>query len=218
MFFVLLTLATALLQTPAGLQARPQKAPAPPELAAPVAAALGDAAVSVEIGSGVSLEFWFVKVLPLKAGSSDAPAWTAVEEGTLVGALRVSANYPDIRGRVIKPGVYTLRYGIQPSDGDHLGVSPFRDFLLVSPAALDSDTAARGHQGTIELSKRTVGGSHPAVLSIDPPVATAKDPVLGTHTTELGHTALVVEVPAARGGAPAGALRFGLVLIGRIEP
>ena len=56
-------------------------------------------------------------------------------------------------GAVIKPGVYTLRYGVQPDNGDHLGVSPHRQFLLISPAADDRNPAPQGHDGTVELSK-----------------------------------------------------------------
>jgi len=112
----------------------------------------------------------------------------------------------DIRGRVMKAGVYTLRYGIQPKTDDHFGVSPFRNFLLLSPAAIDTDPAARDHDGTVELSAQTLGGKHPAVLSIDPPAA--KDAPLAVYTTDLGHKSLIVEV---------GKLKFGIVLIGRIR-
>ena len=90
--------------------------------------------------AGTTLDFWFVTSLPLQAGG--APSWQQTEEGTIVGAVRVSAVYRDIRGRTIKPGTYTLRYGIQPANGDHLGVSPFREFLLLSPAAADTPSTA----------------------------------------------------------------------------
>jgi hypothetical protein len=174
----------------------------PSEIAAPVAAMLAPGGVRATVGP-TTITFWWVKELP-KASWSDTP------EGTLVGAVKIDKDFRDIRGRVIKAGTFTLRYGIQPANGDHLGVSPFREFLLLSPAAHDSDPAARGHDGTIELSKETIGGSHPAVWSLDPPVAT--EAPLSVHTTDLGHKALVMEVPAA-----GGALRFGLVLIGKIE-
>ena len=203
-------------QSAATIQARGQTDAVPPALAAPIASALGSGGVHVDTGKG-TLDFWWVKAVALKADSSGPPAWSAVEEGTLVGAVRVATDFPDIRGRIVKAGVYTLRYGLQPSNGDHLGVSPFREFLLIGPAGLDTDVAPRGHDGTIEISKRTIGGSHPAAWSIDPPSATAKEPVLGTHTTDLGHQSVIVEVPATRGGSPAGTLRFGVVLAGRIE-
>ena len=149
--------------------------------------------------NGTTITFWWVADLP---GAS----WTDVPEGTLVGAVKLDADMRDIRGRPLKAGVYTLRYGIQPKTDDHFGVSPFRNFLLLSPAAVDKDPAARDHDGTIELSKQTLGGDHPAVWSIDPPAG--KDPPLTVYTTDLGHKSLIVEV---------GKLKFGIVLIGRIR-
>jgi len=106
----------------------------------------------------------------------------------------------------MKAGVYTLRYAIQPATDDHFGVSPFRDFLLLSPAAIDKTPDVLGHDGTIDLSKQTlVNSKHPAVWSIDPPAG--KDAPLSVYTTDLGHKSLIVEV---------GKLKFGIVLIGRI--
>jgi hypothetical protein len=214
---VLLTLAlvhpTAMGQS-AALTATAHTAPVPDGIAKPVAALLTTGGVRVVAAKGpVTLDFWWVAGLPLKDGST--LAWSDVEEGRLVGAVNISAEYRDIRGRIIKAGLYTLRYGIQPQNGDHLGVSPFRDFLLVSPAAVDTDPAPHGHDGTIELSKQAIGGSHPGVWSIDPPVASA--PPLSLHKTELDHDAVIVEVPVTRAGKPAGTLTFGLVLVGRIE-
>jgi hypothetical protein len=193
------------------------KEPLPSDLAAPIAALLtaGDGP-RVTFDKDTTLDFWWAKGLPLKPGTS-AATWSEVEEGTLVGAVRVSADFRDIRGRIIKPGSYTLRYGIQPQNGDHLGVSPFREFLLLSPASIDKETAPLGHEGAVEVSKSTIGGSHPAVWSIDPPVADAKVAVLSSRKTELDHDAVIFEVPVAREGRAVGTLKFGLVLVGRIE-
>jgi hypothetical protein len=187
----------------------------PSDLAPPVMALLtpGDG-VRVTIEQ-TTLDFWWVKSLTVTG--TEPSVWTHVEEGTLLGAVRVSADFRDIRGRVIKPGTYTLRYGIQPQNGDHLGISPFREFLLLSPAAMDADAPPRGHEGAVEISKRTIGGSHPAIWSIDPPVAAAGQSVLATHKTELGHEAVIVEVPLSRDGKPVDTLKFGVVLVGRIE-
>jgi hypothetical protein len=171
--------------------------PVPTEIAAPVAAKMAAGGVRAT-ANGTTITFWWVSDLP---GAS----WAEVPEGTLVGAVKLDADVRDIRGHVMKAGVYTLRYGLQPANDDHFGVSPFRNFLLVSPAAVDKDPAAPGHDGTIELSRQTLGGKHPAVLSIDPPAA--KGPPLTVYTTDLGHKSLIVDV--AR-------LKFGIVLIGRI--
>jgi hypothetical protein len=186
----------------------------PEGLAKPVAALLAPGGVRVVVAKGpVTLDFWWVSGLPMKDGS--AVAWSDVEEGTLVGAVNIPADFRDLRGRIIKAGLYTLRYGIQPQNGDHLGVSPFRDFLLVSPAAVDKDPAPHGHDGAIELSKQAIGGSHPGVLSIDPPGTNAAP--LSLHKTELDHDAVIMEVPVTRSGKAVGTLKFGLVLVGRIE-
>ena len=199
---MLLAVALLLLQSTADLSATKHGDPLPAQLAPAVAAELAPGGVRVTVGAN-ALTFWFVKQLP---GS----AWSDLKEGSLVGAVKIDKDFRDIRGRVIKAGTFTMRYGIQPANGDHLGVSPFREFILLSPIALDTDPAPRGHDGTVEISKEAIGGSHPAVLSVDPPVASAAP--LSVMTTELGHKAIVLEVPTA-----GGSLRFGLVLIGKIE-
>ena len=195
MLFALLSL---VLTQAADLSGVKHSDPVPTELAAPVAAKVAAGGVRAT-ASGTTITFWWVADLP---GAS----WTDVPEGTLVGAVKLGADVRDIRGRMMKAGVYTLRYAVQPKTEDHFGVSPFRNFLLLSPAAVDKDPAASDHKGTIELSKQTLGGDHPAVWSIDPPVG--KDPPLTVYTTDLGHKSLIVEV---------GKLKFGIVLIGRIR-
>jgi hypothetical protein len=195
MLFALLSL---VLTQAADLSGVKHSDPVPTEIAAPVAAKVAPGGVRAT-ASGTTITFWWVADLP---GAS----WADVPEGTLVGAVKLGADTRDIRGRMMKAGVYTLRYAVQPKTDDHFGVSPFRNFLLVSPAAVDKDPAAVDHKGTIELSKQTLGGDHPAVLSIDPPAG--KDAPLSVYTTDLGHKSLIVEV---------GKLKFGIVLIGRIR-
>jgi hypothetical protein len=210
-----------LVQAASDLSATRHRDAVPAEIAAAIGGTISSGGVRASVGAN-TLTFWFVTRLPTSAealvgkptaaeASAGKPAtWSDIKEGTLVGAVKIDKDFRDIRGRVVKAGTFTVRYGIQPANGDHLGVSPYRDFLLLSPAALDKDPAPRDHDGTIELSKEAIGGSHPAVLSIDPPAATAAP--LSVATTELGHKAIIVEIPS--GG---GALRFGLVLIGKIE-
>jgi len=194
---MLVALLSLVLGQAADLSGVKQTDPVPTEIAAPVAAKVAPAGVRAT-ANGTAITFWWVADLP---GAS----WAEVPEGTLIGAVKLDADVRDIRGHVLKAGVYTLRYGIQPANDDHFGISPFRNFLLLSPAAVDKDPAAVNHDGAIELSRQTLGGKHPAVWSIDPPAA--KDAALSVYTTELGHKSLIVEV---------GKLRFGIVLIGKI--
>jgi hypothetical protein len=195
---MLIALLAAFLVQAADLSGVAHTDPVPTELAAPVAAKLAAAGVRAT-ANGATITFWWVKDLP-GAALKDVP------EGTLIGAVKLHADGRDIRGRPLKAGVYTLRYGIQPVTDDHFGVSPFRNFLLLAPAGADTDPASRAHDAMVELSAQTLGGKHPAVLSIDP--SDAKDPPLSVYTTELGHKSLIVEI---------GKLKIGIVLIGRIR-
>jgi hypothetical protein len=215
LLLTLLSPAAVSLGQSAPLTATSHASPLPAGLAPPIAAKLAKGGVRVVAAKGaVTLDFWWVESLPLKSGSTQ-PSWESVEEGALIGAVNITGDFRDLRGKVLKPGIYTLRYGIQPDNGDHLGVSPFRAFLLLSPAAGDGNPAPAGHEGAVELSKASIGGSHPGVWSIDPPVA--NEPTLAIHKTSLGHEAVVMEITVTRDGKPAGTLRFGVVLIGTIE-
>jgi hypothetical protein len=186
----------------------PISVPAPDVIAAPLRSLLAAEGTKVSIGP-TTLEFWWVNALAVSGGG---PAgWSHVAEGALVGALRVAGPFKEIRGKTVKPGVYTLRFGLQPQNGDHLGASPFREHLLLSPADVETDPKPLGFDGTVAISKQTIGTSHPAALSLDPPVATAAP--LSATTNELEHKGLVFEVKTSAGTA----LKFGLILQGVIE-
>ena len=55
-------------------------------------------------------------------------------DGELIGVLQFASEGHDYRDQSIAKGVYTMRYGLQPVNGDHLGVSTFRDYSLLLPA------------------------------------------------------------------------------------
>ena len=176
----------------------------PAELSGGVAAQLTPAAKV--IAGAATLDIWWVQAL-----AADGPGWSNVESGTLVGAMRVTGAFKEIRGKVVAPGVYTLRFGMQPQNGDHLGISPFREFLVLSPAAVDTDPKMLGFDGVVELSKQVIGTSHPAALSLDPP-EDAPGAVLSTYKNESGHDGIVFELPRK----PAGTIKFGLIVSGLI--
>jgi hypothetical protein len=172
----------------------------PADLAAGVSARLTPAA-KVIVGAA-TLEIWLVDKLETTGGQG----WSGVDSGTLVGAMRVTGEFKEIRGKAVKPGVYTLRYGLQPQNGDHLGISTFREYLLLSPAAIDTDPKVLGFDGVVALSKEVIGTAHPASLSLDPP-EDAPGAVLSTYKNEHGHDGVVLQV---------GSLKFGLIVSGLI--
>jgi hypothetical protein len=129
--------------------------------------------------------------------------------------VTLSGDYPDVRGKTMKAGIYTLRYGIQPQDGDHAGVSPYRDFLMIAPAAADNSIAALGHDGTIAIAKLSTGSSHPASWALDPPASDEQVGSIRMNDTE--QSAVIFSVPASRDGKDVGALKFGLILVGTVR-
>jgi hypothetical protein len=183
----------------------------PAELAAEIAAALAAGGTRMTVGAA-TIDCWWVKAVAGGQGPSTASsAWQSVPEGALIGVMRSTAPLRDIRGRTIPPGTYTLRFGLQPANGDHLGVSPHREFLLVSPARVDTTVAPTGHDRTVDLSRETINASHPSVLSLDPPESSLAPGSI--HRNDAGHEAVIVEVVRGE-GTP---LRFGIVLVGKIE-
>src|SRR5713226_755022 len=122
----------------------------------------------VDAGGKVYCEVWLRTSLPSGAKSSEeSVTLPTIPHGTLLGAIRFSGPGADRRGQTIKPGVYTLRYSLQPLNGDHLGVSPQRDFLVLAPAADDKDlNAAPNFDALMAMSRKASGTPHPAVLSM----------------------------------------------------
>src|SRR5947207_15398430 len=115
---MLVALLSLVLAQAAGLSGVAHTDPVPAEIAAPVAAKVAPGGVRATV-NGTTITFWWVADLP---GAS----WADVPKGTLVGAVKLDADVRDIRGHLMKAGAYTLRYGIQPNNDDHFGVSPFR--------------------------------------------------------------------------------------------
>ena len=156
-FAALFVGAFAILQAQ-GLTATAQTMALPDELQAGIKAAIGAATSAKVVIGSTTLELWW--------GAPTAASWRRWRRAPWIGAIRVTGAYRDIRGKVVKAGVYTLRYALQPQNGDHLGAAPNREFLLLSPAAVDIDAKPLGFDGTVALAKQTTGTSHPASLSI----------------------------------------------------
>ncbi|PYT28964.1 MAG: hypothetical protein DMG58_17300 [Acidobacteria bacterium] len=150
-------------------QFKSEPAGAPPaELAPAISQALEQQGTKIVGSSGVFCEVWFRTSLPAGPKSAEeSVTLPTIPLGALVGAIRFPAQGADRRGQPIKPGVYTLRYGLQPLNGDHLGVSPQRDFLVLVPAGDDKDlNAAPNFDALMAMSRKASGTPHPAVLSM----------------------------------------------------
>lgn len=103
------------------------------------------------------------------AGKTEAQGavYTSLGESALVGVIVLARPTTDFRGQPLKPGPYTLRYGLHPTDGNHMGISPIRDFLVLIPVALDQNPDAQyKFEELMKMSTKASGTNHPAVLSL----------------------------------------------------
>lgn len=149
-------------------KAEPAGAP-PSDLPPAVAGTLQKDGSKIVAGSGTAFcEIWFRTTAPSGPKTTeDAVTLPTIPQGALIGAIRFSGKGADRRGQGIKPGVYTLRYVLQPVNGDHQGVAPQRDFLVMVPAADDpGPDATPGFDDLMKLSRKASGTPHPAVLSM----------------------------------------------------
>jgi len=203
-------LSLCLLTTTAFAQYKLESAGAPPtELTPPIREALQkDGAKIVGPKGSAFCEVWLRGQAPTGAKTTETNvSFTQIPHGSLLGVIRFPAQGADRRGQPIKPGLYTLRLSFYPVDGDHQGVSPQRDFLLMVPVADDTDlNATPNYDQLVKMSAKAAGTGHPAALSIwkpDSPTAGAalnKEGEDWVLYTTVGGTPIAILVVGAYSG------------------
>lgn len=205
-------LALCLLTLPAAAQFTVESAgPCAAEgLSGSVKAALQAEGYRVKDSSGgVFVEAWLSKAIPADESAerrrgSDFPF---LAPQTLVGVIRYVRDGADFRGQPIQPGVYTMRYNVHPEDGDHQGVAPRRDFVLLTPVTVDQDAGAKlTFEAMVAMSRKASGTNHPSVLFLEAPESGAKFP--GVHHNSDNHDVLQLK---------SGKVELGIVVVGKSE-
>jgi hypothetical protein len=148
---------------------------------------------------GTLCEVWFRKAVPTRA-KNEAPgvAYGQLGESTFLGVITFPKNTRDYKGRPLKAGTYTMRYELHPADGDHMGIAPNRDFVLLNPLAQDQDVNAEYQfEDLVKLSKSASGSAHPSPLSLPEPPKVESYPALSEN--DQGHLMLVVKLKTQSG-------------------
>ena len=158
-------------------QYKSEPAGAPPSDLAPAITSTLDAKgtkITKADGSAV-MEIWLRKSAPSGPKSTgDSIALPSIPVGSFLGVIKLEAKGEDRRGQALQPGVYTLRYVLMPSNGDHLGAAPQRDFAAIIPAADDKDpNTTPDLDTTVKMSTKASGTAHPAILSLASGTGTA---------------------------------------------
>ena len=156
------------------------QSPPPDTISAEIRNALNSEGPVVTLTSGTTLEFWF-RTEPPGGGPTarQGASFPDLGVGTLVGAVRIGGPWSDYKGNPIEPDTFTLRYGMRPEDGNHMGVSVHLDFVLLVPVAEDPSLEVEWGQDDLNImSFAATGIGHPAVMSLAPNWEGASEPVL----------------------------------------
>ena len=163
-----------------------EQPPAADDVAAELAKQFSDVGYRVKRDSTRTIcEIWLCKELELAADFEPSnQRLYPFEPGQLIGLVHYSRKTTDFRGQSISRGWYTLRYGLQPVDGNHVGTSPTRDFLLLVAAENDEAKKAWDLEELEELSAEAAGSAHPAMICLQKPSTDAKPLVRHNEETD----------------------------------
>lgn len=150
-------------------QFKVESAGAPPsEVPAAFGSLLQQEGTRVTDAKGALMEIWLVSTAPAGTKSGEENVTLPnIPHGSYMGVIRFVQQYNDRRGQVVKPGVYTLRYSMFPISGDHQGIAPQRDFLILDRIADETDPKATPNFDTLMTwSRKASGTPHPLVMSV----------------------------------------------------
>jgi hypothetical protein len=138
------------------------------ELSQQIVDQLAPTALRIKKGENRTLcEIWLRKAWPVAADfSPTAELLYPLKVGELLGVVRYLSKGGDFRDQEIARGVYTIRYAQQPQDGNHIGTSDTRDFLLLLRAEDDTESDPLDEQEMIDQSMEAANTAHPAMLSL----------------------------------------------------
>lgn len=143
----------------------------PGDYSATVQDAVAEKGYKLKLGGSPIARFWFAPQLTLadSASSELGISFGQLQPGSFVGIVELLEPWNDYKDSSVPAGKYTLRYGVQPADGNHMGVSYYRDFLLLSPADQDTDPDSVYNYGElVAFSIQAAGSPHPAIMALFP--------------------------------------------------
>ena len=149
--------------------------------------------VTVKAGDIAVVSFW-MRSTPFEGEPAGGfgVRFDNVPEGAFLGVLEFPERGSDYREQAVPAGIYTIRFGLHPEDGNHMGVAPSRDFALLSPVDKDLEVAKNfDFDGIVELSAQ-VGNPHPTVARLELPEGDA-----GPHLWENDYEHWVLDLAVA---------------------
>lgn len=121
----------------------------------------------------ILFDVWWRKQVPTRATSraSHSLIYNGLRPGTLLGVVNYFTVQEDFQHHTIRPGLYTMRYAELDQSRDSADddpVSPFRDFVLLSPAWTDKTIDIVPLKELLKRSQMVTHLDDPAALSLVP--------------------------------------------------
>lgn len=174
----------------------------PEELSAPIRDGLNATGLRVSRGSNKFCDIWLAKEWSTKADFTPSLSMLyPFSVGEFIGVIRYHKKGGDFRDQEVPAGLYTLRFALQPEDGNHVGTSETRDFMLLLPVAEDTDPAVMAEDVLWKTSASAVGTSHPAMLSLINAAAAEGDLPSLAHNEEADRWSVRFAGQAKKGDA-----------------
>src|SRR5204863_4379259 len=121
MQFLIILMVAATAAHAADVKLKSADLPPPKGVDASIQKLLQPKAIQLVEGDKPAFQFWLVNELPLQSKpASPAKALDAVKQPTLLGVVSVGSPQRDYRDDELAVGVYTMRFALQPQDGNHL--------------------------------------------------------------------------------------------------
>jgi hypothetical protein len=159
----------------------------------------------------VICEVWFRKEIATESKEVAGAVFGQIPEGGFVGVIRFPEPNMDFRGQTIKAGYYTLRYALILEDGNHQGVAPGKDFVLLAPVNEDKDPNVKiPNEQLLKLSRTAAGSAHPSPWSLVPVSDVKNLP----HAVKNEHNHIILETKVTTKGGP---IQLGLIVFGKTE-
>jgi hypothetical protein len=162
-------------------------------------------------GSRTVCSFWPVKQLQVnKEFKPTAALLYPLTMGELVGVINFKRSAEDFRGQEIESGTYTVRFALQPEDGNHVGTSDTRDFVVLVKPSDDASPAVLPKEELFPKSAAAAGTTHPCMMALLSAEGTTGDLPSLEHNAEreLWSVAFAPKTPD-------GTLTLRLVVVGR---
>lgn len=142
-------------------------APDSEKISAELRQVLNEQGIRVVRGSRTECEIWFCKQLELVADfKADEQRLYPFHEGQLLGVIHYSRRSSEFRDQQVSSGWYTLRFALQPVDGNHVGTSPTRDFVVLVNSEADSPKHSWEAEQLLTASAEVAGSAHPAMMCL----------------------------------------------------